>query len=95
MIQKVDVQEKSSGQIQAAFPFVLVPLHILGFELVPEGIMLELSPLPLVPHQGTCHLGNTALPHYFRRLWASCQEAVLTFWWACCCVLWEKLERCT
>lgn len=41
----MDVQEQLSGQIQAAFPFLLVPLPILGFE--PEGIMFELSPLPL------------------------------------------------
>lgn len=76
------VQEQSSGQIQAAFPFGLVP----------ESIMFELSPLPLVPHQGTAHLGNITLLCYFRKLWA-CQEAVLTFWWACYCVLQEKLER--
>lgn len=37
----MDVQEQLSGQIQAAFPFGLVP----------EGIMFELCPLPLVPHQ--------------------------------------------
>lgn len=78
----MDMQEQLSGQIQAAFPL----------ELVPEGIVFELRPLPLVPHQGTCHLGNVTLLYSFRRLWASWQEAVLTFWWAC--VLQEKLERC-
>lgn len=89
------MQEQLSGQIQAEFPFVLGVCAILGIELVSEGIMFELSPLPLVPHRGTCHLGSITLLYYFRRLWASCQEAVLTFWWPCCCVLQEKLERCT
>lgn len=46
----MDVQEELSGQIQAPFSIVPVPLPILGFELVPEGIMFELSPLPLVAH---------------------------------------------
>lgn len=64
----MDVQEQLSEQIQAVFPFVLLPLPILGFELVPEVIMFELSPLPLAPHQGTCHLGSITLLHYFRRL---------------------------
>lgn len=47
----MDVQELS-GQIQVPFSFVLVPLPHLGFQLVPKGIMFELSSLPLAPHQG-------------------------------------------
>lgn len=64
----MDGQEELSEQIQAPFSFVPVPLPLLGFELVPEGITFELSPLPLVPQQGACDLGNITVPYYFRRL---------------------------